>query len=75
MNKADMTTYLCVKLKVQDAKTGAVLFEIQTHASDRMRWSVTWLNEKAFQLTSSDIGNYCWAEADDGNWQSMDCPP
>ena len=74
-NQDDETKYLCVKLVVQDVDTGANLFEIQTGASNKMRWSVHWIAENIIQLKSSDIGNYCWVEGSDGMWQDWECPP
>jgi hypothetical protein len=74
-SKDDMKKYLCVKLVIQDVDTGAILFDLQTSASDRMRWSVKWIDEKSIQLSSSDIGNYCWAEGSDGTWHDWECPP
>jgi len=71
----DMTQYLCVKLVIQDVGTGTTLFEIQTGASSRMRWSVGWIGEDMIQLKSSDIGDRCWAEGNDGAWHDGECPP
>jgi hypothetical protein len=73
-NQDDSKKYLCVKLVVQDVDTGTNLFEIQTGASNRMRWSVDWIDENTIQLTSSDIGIYCWAEKSEGVWQEWECP-
>ncbi len=70
-----MTKYLCVKLMVQDVLSGATLFETQTGASDRMSWELGWIDEHSIELKSSDIGDTCWAEGNNGTWQNSPCPP
>jgi hypothetical protein len=72
-DKANYATYLLVHLKIQDTRTGDILYQVQTGASDRMRWSVFWLNNNTFQLESSDIGFYCWKE-EVGTWMETECP-
>ena len=74
-SKDDATKYLCVMFIIQDVDTGIILFETQTGASARDRWSVHWINENMIQLSSSDIGNYCWDESSDGRWQDTECFP
>ena len=73
-DKSDSSTYLRVHLKVQEVRSGSVLFEVLTDASDRMRWSVEWIGDKTVKLDSSDIGSYCWIEGTDGNWSESECP-
>jgi len=72
-DKADPTAYLTVAFEIRDAQTGEVLFSDTTGASDRMRWSMTWLSNSEIQLTSSDIGDYCWVETPDGTWDRSPC--
>ena len=74
-SKEDGTCSTCVKLSIQDVQTRKTLFEVQTNASDVMRWSVQWLSEKSIQLKSSDIGTYCWGEGNNGIWEEAECPP
>lgn len=66
-------TYLLVHLQVQETQSRAVLYEVQTRASHRMRWTVNWITDSMFKLDSSDIGSYCWAETNSG-WSEEDCP-
>ena len=73
-NKDDYDEYLLVHIEVRDAKSGDVLFQVQTRASDRMNWSVGWIDDDTVILDSSDIGSYCWAESDDGEWKETICP-
>ena len=42
-NKEGYDAYLQVHIEVQDTKSGKTLFQVQTNASDRMRWSVGWV--------------------------------
>lgn len=59
-NKDDHDVYLLVHIEVQDAKSRETLFQVQTRASDRMSWSVNWIdNDNTVILDSSDIGSYC----------------
>ena len=39
-NKDNYEVYLLVHIEVRDVKSGKTLFQVQTIASDRMRWSV-----------------------------------
>lgn len=73
-NKDDYEAYLQVHIEVQDTKSGETLFQVQTNASDRMRWSVGWADNNTVILDSSDIGLYCWTEGDDDTWRETDCP-
>jgi hypothetical protein len=72
-NKEVYDTYLLVQLEVQDASSGEILYHVQTRASHRMRWSVHWIDDKTFQLDSSDIGSFCWKE-DNDIWEETGCP-
>lgn len=72
-NKDDHDTYLLVHIEVQDVSSGKTLFRVQTSASDRMRWSVAWIDNNTVVLNSSDIGSYCWMENKDGMWAEADC--
>jgi hypothetical protein len=65
--------YLLVHFKVQDTHSKEILFEVQTHASDRMRWSIAWVGNNTVLLDSSDIGLYCWKEKN-GTWIESECP-
>ena len=73
-NKDNYEAYLLVHIEVRDVKSGKTLFQVQTRASDRMRWSVHWVDNKIVKLDSVDIGAYCWAESDDGTWKETKCP-
>jgi len=66
--------YLLVKLEIRDRQSGKTVFQTQTRASDRMRWSVRWVDNVTARLDSSDIGSYCWGEASDHTWAEMKCP-
>jgi hypothetical protein len=72
-NKADTSTYLCVNIEVSDAQSGIPLYKVQTHASNRMKWSIHWIGNNIFKLDSSDIGSYCWKE-ENGKWGDAQCP-
>lgn len=62
-----------VHIKIQETKSGETLFQVQTSASDRMRWSVDWIDNNTVILNSSDIGAYCWEENND-SWKKIQCP-
>jgi hypothetical protein len=72
-NKADQDNYLLVRLKIQNTKSEETLFQVQTRASDWMRWSVAWIDDNTIILNSSDIGAYCWEENND-SWKETECP-
>jgi hypothetical protein len=72
-NKEDQGNYLLVNLKIHEIKSGETLFQIQTRASDRMQWSVDWIDNNTVVLNSSDIGAYCWEE-DNDSWKEPQCP-
>jgi len=69
-DKTDPTVYLCVKLKILD-DSGNVLYEEQTRASDRMRWTAKWDGNERVVLESSDIGTYVWELGRDGQWRAV----
>lgn len=71
-NKTD-AGYLEVHIEIRDVQSGKTLYQVQTHASDRMKWSVDWPDANTIRLKSSDIGTYCWREAD-GIWAEAKCP-
>ncbi len=71
-SKADVTTYLCVRFQIVDS-TGKVLYEEQTHASDRMRWKMSWEGSDRVVLDSSDIGTLAWERQADGSWHAAPC--
>jgi hypothetical protein len=71
-NKADVG-YLEVHIEIQEVRSGKTLYQVQTHASDRMKWSVDWVDANTIRLKSSDIGTYCWREAD-GILAEAECP-
>jgi hypothetical protein len=72
-SKQDMGTYLCVNIEVRYTHSRKTLFNVQTYASDRMKWSVDWVGNDVVKLDSSDIGEYCWKE-ESGNWGETRCP-
>ena len=67
---ADPVTYGCVQFTIQDAH-GKVLHREQTHAADRMRWSLAWSGNDKVILNSSDIGTSAWQRRADGKWQPV----
>jgi hypothetical protein len=73
-NKDNYDSYLLVYLEIKDTQSGETLFQVQTRASDRMRWSVDWIDDNTVKLNSSDIGSYCWMEGDNGIWAEIQCP-
>jgi hypothetical protein len=73
INEDDQDAYLQIHLEIQDTTSGETLFQVQTGASDRMRWSLAWIDENTVMLDSSDIGLYCWTDAD-GTWKETSCP-
>jgi len=73
-NKADSTSYLLIYLEIKDIQSEKTLFQVQTRASNRMRWSVEWLDNNTVLLDSSDIGSYCWKEGSDRIWIETKCP-
>lgn len=59
-DKSDPTRYLCVKIYLLDTK-GNELAQLQTGASDRMKWATGWMKEQdIIVLDSSDIGTHAW---------------
>ena len=73
-NKSDYTSYLLVHLDIKDARSGKTLFQVQSRASSRMRWSVYWVDNNTVVLDSSDIGSFCWKEGGDHVWTEIKCP-
>jgi hypothetical protein len=73
-NKDNYETYLHVNIEIQDANTQETLFQVQTRASHRMRWSVKWIDNNTVTLESSDIGSHCWAEYNNETWNEIKCP-
>jgi hypothetical protein len=73
-NKDNNDSYLLVNIEVQDTSKNKTLFQVQTRASDRMRWFVKWIGNDMVMLESSDIGSYCWSENNSGAWQEIKCP-
>jgi hypothetical protein len=73
-NKHDHDTYLLIYIEIKDTNSEEVLFQILTRASDRMRWSVEWIDNSRIKLDSSDIGFYCWGEVDGTAWKEIKCP-
>ena len=73
-DKSDYTSYLLVHLEIKDTRSGKTLFQVQSRASDRMRWSVYWVDTNTVLLDSSDIGSYCWKEGSDRTWAETNCP-
>jgi len=73
-NKNNQNTYSLVHIEIRDVKSGKVLAQIQTRASDRMRWSIDWVDNNVVKLDSSDIGTYCWMEFSSGTWEEAKCP-
>lgn len=69
-SKDDPITYLCVKFQIVDS-AGNLLYEEQTRASDRMRWSMHWEDNQHIVLDSSDIGTRVWEQQANGSWQKM----
>lgn len=59
VNKDNSDTYLLVHIEIQNTNTKETLLQVQTRASDRMRWSVKWMDNNTVMLESSDIGSYC----------------
>ena len=69
-DKTDPTVYLCVKFQIMD-EAGHLLYEEQTRASDRMRWTMKWAGNERVVLESSDIGTYTWERGSNGLWQKV----
>lgn len=72
-DKNNHETYLLVYIEIQDTKSGETLFQVLTRASNRMRWSVSWVGNNTVRLDSSDIGFYCWTDRA-GKWNEIKCP-
>ncbi|MBV9868826.1 MAG: hypothetical protein JO316_26065 [Abitibacteriaceae bacterium] len=66
---SDPVTYGCVKFAIQD-RQGKILYQQQTHAAARMRWSMHWQGNDTVVLQSSDIGTDTWQRDHKGRWQS-----
>lgn len=73
-SRDDPTKYLTLVFEVRDKATQAVLHRQQTSASSRMAWSMRWIDNSSVQLSSSDVGTYCWQEQDHGMWMESPCP-
>ena len=43
----------------------AVVGQVQTSASDRMKWAVGWFDDSTIVLDSSDIGSRAWKVNED----------
>ncbi len=69
-SKDDLTKYLCVRFQIVDS-AGKVIYEEQTGASDRMRWSMQWDGNDRIVLDSSDIGTLVWERQADGIWHKV----
>lgn len=63
--KADRTKYLCIAFTVSDAN-GKQLHQVQSNASNTMKWAIGWHGTDTIILYSSDIGTSAWTLADDG---------
>jgi len=72
-DKENYAAYQLIHIQVQDTASLEVLFQVQTRASNRMRWSIAWIGKDVIRLDSSDIGAYCWQEIN-GVWQDHECP-
>jgi hypothetical protein len=72
-SKSNPTTYLCVVFRIRDAR-GRFLHEENTHASDGMRWRMSWISNECVRLDSSDIGTCFWEIQPDGSWSKVDRP-
>ena len=72
-DKEDYDKYLKVHIEIQDTRSGETLFQVQTIASDRMRWSVSWIGNEIVIMNSSDIGSYCWKD-NNVTWKETECP-
>lgn len=70
----DPTRYLTLVFEIHDKATQAVLHRQQTNASSRLAWSMRWLDNTRVQLSSSDVGTYCWQEQPGGAWVESHCP-
>lgn len=70
----DPTQYLTLVFEIRDKGSQAVLHRQQTNASSRLAWSMRWLDNATVQLSSSDIGTYCWQEQSGGAWVEAHCP-
>lgn len=73
-NEDNSDTYLLVHLEVQESSTKETLFQVQTRASHRMRWSIKWIDNNTVMLESSDIGSDCWIEDNSEVWKEFKCP-
>ncbi len=60
----DAANFLCVVIDVTDAND-AVVGQVQTSASDRMKWAVGWFDDSTIVLDSSDIGSRAWKVNED----------
>ncbi len=69
-DRTDPTVYLCVKFQILD-DSGHILYEEQTRASARMRWTMRWDGNARVVLESSDIGTHVWERGSDGRWQKV----
>ncbi len=69
-DRTDPTIYLCVRFQILD-DSGHILYEEQTRASARMRWTMRWDGNERVVLESSDIGTYVWERGSDGRWQKV----
>lgn len=70
----DPAKYLALGFEIRDKASQVVLYRQQTHASSRLAWSMRWLDNATVQLSSSDIGTYCWQEQAGGVWIAAHCP-
>ncbi len=69
-DKTDLRTYLCIIIIVKQ-QDGKIVDKIQTTASSKMTWSVSWDSNDSILLDSSDIGDRRWKKTNDDHWRAI----
>ncbi len=72
-SRQDPGAFLCVVFAIRD-RSGRILHEENTGASDRMRWDLSWDSNERIRLKSSDIGTYHWQRQRDASWKEEITP-
>lgn len=66
-DRSNLYTYLSVRFDII-VGDGTKEYSVQTFASDRMSWTIRWLDNNSILLQSVDSGDVVWRRGPDGFW-------
>jgi hypothetical protein len=69
-SRKDVRAYRCVMIQIRD-RTGMILHEENTRASNTMRWDISWESNQSLRLVSADIGTLRWTKHPDRTWRKQ----